>query len=69
MRGWPLVLGLGLLGSAACFGCDSGDSGNAKSVVGPGVDVHCQGQGRHLDQPGIGDTNVKVTCPPTELPQ
>jgi hypothetical protein len=53
MRRWGLLLMLGAL-----LGCSDDESDRA--VVGPGIDVHCAGQQR--TQPGLGDTDVKVTC-------
>lgn len=41
-------------------GCDS-TSENAKSVTGPGIDVHCAAQ----TPGGNGSTSVRVTCPNT----
>lgn len=58
------------LGSAcACLclvGCGSDRSD--RSVAGPGVDVHCAGE-RPLAaavRPGVGDTSIRVTCPPQD---
>lgn len=51
MRPLLLLACLGLLG------CDS-KSDNADSVTGPGISVHCSAQ------TPLGDTTVKVDCPP-----
>jgi hypothetical protein len=40
------------------LGCSEDESDRA--VVGPGIDVHCAGESR--SRPGLGDTDVKVTC-------
>lgn len=52
-----------LLLSAAllCGGC-FGDSDQADSLTGPGVEVHCDAL-RRAQNPGLGDTTVKVVCP------
>jgi hypothetical protein len=56
MRRWGLVLMLILLGCSE----DNSDRG----LLGPEIDVHCAGQQRTPS--GIGDTTVKVECPPQE---
>jgi hypothetical protein len=53
LRGWWLLVVLGVL-----LGCSEDESDRA--VVGPGIDVHCAGESR--SRPGLGDTDVKVTC-------
>jgi hypothetical protein len=50
-----LVLSLFVLTS-----CDEKNGENADGIVGPAIDVHCAGLARQ----GLGDTTVKVTCPP-----
>jgi|SoiMethySBSTD1v2_1073268.scaffolds.fasta_scaffold36374_3 hypothetical protein len=57
-----LLLTLALLLGA----CESKD-GLADSVTGSGVEVHCAAQTKALGssvRPGIGDTDVRVVCPP-----
>jgi len=51
-----LLLTLALLLGA----CESKD-GLSDSVTGSGVEVHCAAQGV---RPGVGDTSVRVVCPP-----
>jgi hypothetical protein len=53
LRGWWLLIVL-----VALLGCSEDESDRA--VVGPGIDVHCAGESR--SRPGLGDTDVKVTC-------
>jgi hypothetical protein len=63
-------LGLLLL-TVLAVGCsDESKSGNADSVSGPGVDIHCAGQlrrGQLLPGQGggVGSTNVHTACAPT----
>jgi hypothetical protein len=50
----------------AIVGC--GDDHQNSSLNGPGIDVHCAAL---TPRPGVGDTSVRVTCPPqvNETPQ
>jgi hypothetical protein len=52
--GSALVLGVS---AVIVLGCDS-KSDNADSVTGPGISIHCAAQAP------LGDTTVKVDCPP-----
>jgi hypothetical protein len=51
-RWWIVMIFVGVMG------CSEDESDRA--VVGPGIDVHCAGESRA--RPGLGDTDVKVTC-------
>jgi hypothetical protein len=53
---------LGLLLALWIGGCTWGDTDEAGSVAGPGVDVHCAAQ----DPRGVGSTTTVVRCPGSE---
>src|SRR5262245_38233724 len=58
-----LLLALVLASLTACE-----DDQSDRSVVGPGIEVHCASQRLRADanrNPGIGDTSTRVTCPGT----
>lgn len=59
MRELLILVCLGL-----CVACSSDRSD--KSVAGPGVSIHCAAQTKRLaaTPPAVGDTSVRVTCPP-----
>jgi hypothetical protein len=58
--GW-LVVGVGV--AWLLLGCDDSTNDNAKSVSGPGIDVHCAGLLPGQNQgSGVVDTSVKVAC-------
>jgi len=48
-----------LLVALGIGGCTWGDTDEAGSVAGPGVDVHCAAQ----DPRGVGSTTTVVRCP------
>jgi hypothetical protein len=59
VRRFLFVMIVGLL-FGLLAGCDEKNGENADGIVGPSIDVHCAGLARQ----GLGDTTVKVTCPP-----
>jgi hypothetical protein len=56
------ILGAILLAASLAAGCTVGDSDNADSTTGPGVNIHCGAEG--LAATPQGDTTVAVKCPP-----
>jgi hypothetical protein len=51
-----------MLLAVTCLGCgeDNQKSDLADATVGPEISIHCAG----LTPKGIGDTNIRVDCPP-----
>jgi hypothetical protein len=56
MRRWAIMMLMGLL-----LGCSEDNSD--RGVLGPEIDVHCAAE--RSTRPGVGDTDVRVVCPPT----
>jgi hypothetical protein len=60
LRDWFALIALGA--AVSLTGCTGGDEDSdfAKSVTGPGITVHCNGQTPRA----VGDTTTIVRCPP-----